>query len=144
MTLNEAILLAHAASTAIMAGLIWFVQIVHYPLMQCIGPAEAHGYAVKHQQRTTLIVGPTMLVELGTAVWIALHAERLIESPPLAWMGLGLLVVIWLSTAFIQVPQHRRLLHERSPAETVQVLVQLNWIRTVSWTARLGIALIIL
>ncbi|MCK6525129.1 hypothetical protein L6R49_27300, partial [Myxococcota bacterium] len=32
------LLLIHAAATWFMVGLIWFVQIVHYPLFSAVGP----------------------------------------------------------------------------------------------------------
>ena len=36
MTTGHIILAAHAASTLAMTGLIWFVQIVHYPLFAAV------------------------------------------------------------------------------------------------------------
>ena len=33
----DVLLLVHAASTLFMAGVIWFVQVVHYPLMASVG-----------------------------------------------------------------------------------------------------------
>lgn len=31
------LLLVHAAVTLYMTGVIWFVQVVHYPLFSCVG-----------------------------------------------------------------------------------------------------------
>ena len=39
------VLLAHAAATLFMVGLIWFVQVVHYPLFARVGPDAFVPYA---------------------------------------------------------------------------------------------------
>jgi hypothetical protein len=129
------LLLLHAAATLFMTGLIWFVQIVHYPLFASVGRADFAAYEREHTRRTTLVVGPVMLVEALAA--IALLAAR---PSPAAWSGLGLLAVIWISTAFLQVPQHNILGFGFDPAAHAR-LVQTNWLRTAAWTARALLAL---
>lgn len=57
--------MAHAGATWFMTGLIWFVQIVHYPLMGAVPGDAFRVYQELHQRRTTWIVGPVMLVEAG-------------------------------------------------------------------------------
>ena len=47
------ILTANVGSTLFMTGLIWFVQIVHYPLMGMVPKSEFQKYALAHQRRTT-------------------------------------------------------------------------------------------
>lgn len=37
MELPGALLLVHAAATWAMVGLVWFVQVVHYPLFAQVG-----------------------------------------------------------------------------------------------------------
>lgn len=134
--MNEWVLMTHAASTAMMAGLIWFVQIVHYPMFALVGSDAFARYEATHQRRTTWVVGPLMLVELVTAVLVVIEPA---EHATLAWVGLWLLVLVWISTAAVQVPLHRRL--ERGPNKTaVRSLVRSNWVRTVAWTGRAVIA----
>jgi hypothetical protein len=63
-----------------------------------------------------------------------------------AWLpllGLTLLAGIWASTFFLQVPCHLKL-STGWDAATHRFLVQSNWIRTVLWTARLGVAIAML
>ena len=124
----------HLAATWFMTGIIWFVQVVHYPLFAAAaGPAFA-AYHRGHLSRVTWIVAPAMLVELATGVLLA-------WQPPAAlprWIllaGLALLAVIWLSTVVVQVPEHDRL-REGFDAVAHRRLVTLNWIRTVAWSAR--------
>lgn len=129
------LLLLHAAATLFMTGLIWFVQIVHYPLFAAVGRSEFAAYEREHTRRTTLVVGPVMLAEALAA--LALLAAR---PSPAAWTGLALLAVIWMSTAFLQVPQHNLLGFGFNPAAHAW-LVQSNWLRTAAWTLRSLLAL---
>ncbi|HVP60337.1 MAG TPA: hypothetical protein VMT11_07250 [Myxococcaceae bacterium] len=134
MTFDRALLLVQAAATAYMTGLIWFVQVVHYPLLHAVPPSDLPAYEARDQRRTGLVVGPPMLVELVTAV--AAVRWRPPELPALwAWAGVTLLGVIWASTAFVQVPLHDAL--ERAhDSGRIRLLVASNWFRTVGWTAR--------
>lgn len=128
------ILLANAASTLFMTGLIWFVQVVHYPLFAAVGSAEFPAYSRAHQSLTTFVVGPPMLVEAITAA-VLVFARPAGVPAWLAWLGLALVALIWVSTAALQVPAHGRLASGFS-AETGAFLVSTNWIRTVAWSLR--------
>ena len=57
--------------------------------------------------------------------------------------GLGLLAVIWLSTAFLSVPRHEALRHGFD-ASAHGALVATNWIRTAAWTVRSALLLVVL
>ncbi len=127
----------HAASTLWMVGLIWFVQIVHYPLFALVGRDQFQLYESTHQRRTTLVVGPPMLIEAMTAVLF-------VVAPPgdvprwIPLIGLALVVITWLSTALLQVPCHQRLADGFDDV-IARRLVRTNWIRTIAWTARVPV-----
>ena len=135
----ETLVLLHAAATLFMTGLIWFVQLVHYPLFARVETADFRRYASEHQRRTTWVVVPAMLLELGTAIALVLEAGTA-SSRQLAWIGLALLAVIWLSTVLLQVPLHRRLASGFDRPAIVR-LVRGNWVRTIAWTLRSALAL---
>ncbi len=61
MTLLLIVLLA----SAMMAGLSWFISVVHYPLFARVGTAEFPDYHAAHTFRTTFVVVPPMVTELG-------------------------------------------------------------------------------
>lgn len=75
-----------------------------------------------------------MTIELVTAFWLAV--VRPFGLPGwMLWLGAGLVVVMWASTALLRVPAHSALsggfdaaVHDR--------LVTTNWLRTAAWTAR--------
>lgn len=126
------LILAHAAATLFLVGLIWTIQIVHYPLFRFVGEPTYTAYQSAHMNAITLLVGPVMLVELFTG-FLLFGVPNL---PPLpVWIGMGLIGVVWLATACVNVPQHTTL---SMGFETGihQALVASNWIRTLAWTAR--------
>ena len=135
----QSVLTAHATATVVMCGLIWFVQVVHYPLFALVGREAFAGYEREHVRRTGWIVGPPMIVEGITAVWLLASAPAGIGRQ-IPGVGFALLVLIWCATAMVQVPAHRRL--ESGFAEvTHRRLVRTNWIRTILWTVRAALAL---
>lgn len=136
------VLLVHAAATLLMAGVGWFVQVVHYPLFAAVGPERYPAYADEHQARTTRLVAPLMLAEAATAVAL-LVARPAGASAALAWAGAAVLAVVWASTAFLQVPRHR-ILSGGWDAAAARGLVTTSVVRTAAWTARAGIVLALL
>lgn len=119
------------ASTLFLCGLIWFVQVVHYPLFGLVG-VEAFGrYAGAHQSRTSLVVIVPMLAELVSAVWLCFGSPQ----PLLTGAALALVGVIWISTFLLQVPQHD-VLARAFDGRAHTRLVRTNWIRTVAWSIR--------
>ena len=132
-------LLLHTAATLSLVGLIWFVQIVHYPLFSRVGYDQFRRYEMEHQRLTTWVVGPLMLLELGTALALLWYQPSELESW-LVWLGLVLIAAIWLMTYSIQVPQHAALVFSYD-SSIQKELVAGNWYRTVAWTARGGLVL---
>jgi hypothetical protein len=122
---------AHLLTTFAMVGVIWFVQIVHYPMMASFDRENFASHEKEHCDRTGWVVVPLMLVEIFTFALLLIEGIR---SNAFLISGL-LLGVIWASTFLIQVPLHRRLLGGWS-ARQHQRLVTTNWIRTAAWTGR--------
>ncbi len=127
-------LLLNLASTLAMVGLIWFVQVVHYPLFARVGAEGFVTYELEHASLTTWVVAPFMLIELGTALYLAALPP---QGVPPAWLWLGVLLcaVAWVATAAFSVPQHG-VLAAGFDAGAWRLLVATNWIRTLAWTAR--------
>jgi hypothetical protein len=122
-----------------MTGVIWFVQLVHYPLMARVGRQDWGRYEQSHQVRTTWVVAPAMLVEAVTASLLMIDlglvdssVDRKVIS---VWVASILLVGVWISTFGVQVPLHKRLSGEFD-VEAHRRLVRTNWFRTVFWSAR--------
>jgi hypothetical protein len=142
MVIQPSVGLLHLVSTLLMAGVILFVQVVHYPLMSRVGPGNFGSYESGHTFRTGLVVIPLMLSELASALWLAAFPPEAMH-PAIPWVGLGLLAVIWVSTALLQAPAHGRLRKGFDDA-LHRKLVRTNWIRTVAWLGRVPLAVILL
>lgn len=128
------LLLANLAATGMLIGLIWTIQLVHYPLFAAVGPAAWPTYAAAHGRRVTVLVLPWMLLELGTAVALLRWRPALLTAPE-AWLGAALVAVLWLSTGLVQGPAFTRLAAAWDPA-LHRRLVGTNWVRTAAWTLR--------
>ena len=128
------LLLIHAGATLSMGGLIWFVQVVHYPLFASVGRETAPAYFQLHTRLTGFVVVPLMLTELVTAVLLMWQPPSGVPYPALT-AGLVLLVLVWVSTFVLQVPCHRQL-SDGWDELTIRRLVRTNWIRTLLWSAR--------
>lgn len=134
----HALLLGQAAATLFMTGVIWIMQAVHYPLMAAVGAERFPRYERLHSRRITWVVAPPMLVEAGAAAMLVAQPPPGIPSL-VPWVGLGLVGVIWVSTAFLQVPQHSALARGFD-ADAHRRLVTTNWVRTAAWTLRSALA----
>ena len=129
---------AHLASTLCMTGLIWFVQIVHYPMMSRFPRWNFSAVEREQCDRTGFVAAPLMLVEMATLGLLLLEGFR---APLFLWSAI-LLAVIWASTFLLQVPAHRALLNGWNP-KIQRRLVWTNWIRTIGWSARSGFLLML-
>ena len=128
------ILLTQVAATLYMTGLIWCIQLVHYPLFAQVGREGFAAYETAHSNSITPIVGLPMLFELITAGLLLFFRSPAIGLAETV-IGLALVILIWLSTMFLQVPQHN-ILSTGFDATAHRFLVSSNWLRTVAWTIR--------
>lgn len=119
------------ACSLMMTGLIWLVQLVHYPSFHLIDPQRFQEFHQQHSSRITLIVAPLMGLELLTAILLVLERSESYAW----WLNLLGVILIWACTAFLSVPLHNQLASGYD-YEKVNALVVTNWPRTLIWTAR--------
>lgn len=141
-TLAEAVLIAQIVGSVGMFGVIWTIQLVHYPLMRWIPDDAFVAYEQQHTRMISFLVGPLMLLE-GLCVLAVFFARP--EGVPLwsTWAG-GILEAIAIGvTAFISAPTHGQL--ESGPSgQLLNRLIATNWIRTAAWTGRGALAIFML
>ncbi len=106
--MSDGLLIANAAATWFMVGVIWLVQLLVYPSFRSLAPERFQAEMLKHQTVTGRVVILPMLVELSTSLaLLILNPESL-----LIWLG-NVCVGVWgFSTVLVQVPQHTRLAAE--------------------------------
>lgn len=115
-------------------GVIWFVQVVHYPLLSVVPVQSAASVAVEHQRRTGWVVGAPMALEgVTTLALLVLVPEGVAWFVP--WLAGIPLAVALGATIFLSVPRHERMAREPD-AQVGKELVSTNWVRTIAWTVR--------
>ena len=128
------------AASLFLCGLIWTIQLVHYPFFRFADQdnfEEAMGF---HRVRISWIVVPVMLAELFTSGWLAFYADSW-QSLHLA--GFIIVLLIWLVSFFLQVPIHAKL-SKGYNLDLIQKLVSTNLLRTLLWTVKAGLSVEIL
>lgn len=127
-------LLLNVVSTWTMVGVIWFVQIVHYPLLSVVPVESAANVAVEHQRRTGWVVMAPMAVEgVTTLLLLAMVPSGVAWFVP--WLAGIPLALALGATVLLSVPRHARM--ATSPdAQVGRELVSTNWVRTIAWTSR--------
>ncbi len=127
------VLIIQAAFTWALVGLIWFVQLVHYPLYSKIKSGFIE-YERSHIRRTGCFVGPMMLIEGLSAFFLVSYATTDLITR-LATINVVLLILIWLVTFFFQVYAHQKL-SIRFSSKVLHGLVASNWLRTLLWSIK--------
>jgi len=129
-----AIFLTHVFLTLFMLGIIWFVQLIHYPLLSLIEGENFCLYERCHFRRMIYVMSLPMLIEFVTGWWL-LYEKIPVGSVWLLRINAGLLTVIWLSSFCLQVPMHVKLI-KSFDKHAYRHLVSTNWIRTAAWSVR--------
>jgi len=127
------LLLVNLILSAILTGLIWTIQLVHYPMFNRVGKEQFSKYINDHQRRMSILVMPLMIAELAAAILLLFRSIEI--SRGLSFLLFALVLLIWLSTFFLSVPQHQKLLNGFDET-AYRKLVSTNWIRTAAWTLR--------
>jgi hypothetical protein len=136
----DELLILNLFSSFALCGLIWTIQLVHYPIFNYINAEHFGGAMGFHQQRISYIVIPLMAGELVTSATLVYISDTLFT---LHLAGLAAVVLIWLITLLLMVPLHKQLTKGYSP-QKVRIVIRANWVRTVLWTLKslFGIALL--
>ncbi|GAB4408382.1 MAG: hypothetical protein OHK0053_35110 [Microscillaceae bacterium] len=144
-TYEKWLLLGNLLVAAYLTGLIWTIQVLHYPSFAKFGPTAFADFHTFHTARITLIVALPMVLELALAfmLWLWSPLPENILAPWLSLVLLGLVGLIWMSTFFWAIPLHNRL-EQGFDLGIIQQLVAMNWIRTLAWTLRLGLLSLVL
>ncbi len=137
--MEKFLLIFQLAATLALFGIIWLVQIVHYPLFSFTSEEKYREFHAAHMNLISYVVAPMMIIEAITAILLLFY------PPPnsdwrLVLFGTGLIAVVWASTFFIQVPLHEKLA-EGFDSNLHRSLINTNWIRTFAWTLRTALVL---
>lgn len=121
-------------TTFFLMGLIWIIQKVQYPGFLKIPPRQFPAYHHHHCRAITWVVLPAMGGQIVFAILLLLPGIG--EGPPdaLLWLNFLLVLLVWVSTLWIQAPLHGRLAALGWDRGRIEALIRSNWIRTWAWT----------
>ena len=131
----ELLLKVNFISTSVMVGVIWVIQLLHYPSFHFINEKKYIEFQHFHMQRISFIVIPVMLIELASALLLSYFFRS-----SLTIILLALLLGIWGITFIFFTNMHQKLTNGYEPS-IVDKLVKINWSRTALWSLRLIILL---
>ena len=145
------VLALHVGATLSMTGVIWTIQLVTYPAFRFADRARFEALTRSHAGTIPWIVAPAMVTELATGLLLLLQGNAAWEFRGGSWLlfrnllvlSLWQLALVWTSTAFVQAPVFARLLKGFDEG-SLRWLIRSNWIRTVGWTARACLVLVLL
>lgn len=118
---------------AILVGLIWTIQLINYPSLIKIEGDTFNSIHQYHMRSITPLVAPLMITELLLCLVNTLYYSVV----PIIF-----LIFIWLTTFLLSVPIHNQLSIGKNE-KLLQRLITTNWLRTLSWTAKLIAMMII-
>jgi hypothetical protein len=120
-----------------LAGLIWTIQLVHYPAFRYVDAQKFTEFAQFHQKWITPLVALPMVLEL-------LSSLALLWYKPSHLMAICFVfvLVIWGTTFFMSIPLHAKL-SEGFDLDTIDRLITSNWLRTIAWTLKTLLLLVI-
>ena len=121
---------------SVLIGVILITQIVNYPLFKYV-KTDFTTFHKKYVKQIGFVVAPIMIVELIIVSIMLLQDfnNNLIKLITI------LLLIIWISTFFVQVPIHKQL--SLGIKKNLNLLVYSNWARTICWILKLIISTII-
>jgi hypothetical protein len=128
-------LIINLAVAAYLAGLFWYLQIVHYPLFTYVDKKSFLEYHIYHLKRNTYIIFIPMLLEGAFSILFAFDSPHVIP-PMIPFLCLCLSTSMWLVTFSHITPLHDKLTADGLDKDTVDKLIQMNWIRTIGWTVK--------
>ena len=131
----ELLLKVNFISTSVMVGVIWVIQLLHYPSFHFINEKKYIEFQHFHMQRISFIVIPAMLIELASALLLAYFFRS-----SLTIILLALLLGVWAVTFIFFTNMHQKLTNGYNKS-IVDRLIQINWSRTILWSLRLIILL---
>ena len=131
------IVLGHAAASWFMAGMIWTIHVVHYPLFAYVGADSYQSFQARHVD----LIGRLLLVPWGIEGLAALGLVFLLtgKEKKLAVMGALLMLAIIALSAFASAPAHEQLA-DGFDFDIHQDLMAANFVRALLWTARAALS----
>ena len=127
------LLVLNLVSTWFLIGTSWFLQWIHYPLMDRVEATRFRDWHQGQARRVGRLVALPMGIEAITAALMVWYPP--VADPPLVLIGLGLVFLIGIITVFAHAPCQGELFRGYQPVYHRR-LVAIHWFRTIAWSLR--------
>lgn len=118
--------------------LVWLVQLVIYPSFHFFGNDGLHRWHTIYTSKVTLVVLPLMAGQLLSHSFGLFHHFDLFRS------FIYLLVVSnWIITFMYAIPAHQKIGKGNDVSTSIDLLLRINWIRTILWSLIFILSLIL-
>ena len=117
-----------------MFGVIWVIQLVHYPSFLYVSEDRFKEFERFHMFRISLVVVPLMILELLTAVLLQFKMGSQTIT-----IQTSLILFIWVYTLLVSSRVHGELTKGYDD-KLIKKLTNSNWPRTIAWSLKLIIA----
>jgi len=134
VTIAVCLFVLHVVVTYVMAGVMWFVQLAYYPNLAVVGRDAFVDYQRAHVRRITGVAWTMLTLELVSGLLMTFVHPAAVPTW-LVIVNAALILSIWWSTWFVQVPLHHHLEQGWDEAAHARLL-RTNWFRTVVYTLR--------
>ena len=132
--LISAALIGNLCASVFMTGIVGFIQIVQYPLLNNVSSFDFSCYYKKYISRIAWIVYPVMIIEICFASWLSFLPVQSTSQIPILSTYI-LLAASTLITFLIQIPLNQKLQLAFNPVLLSKISFY-NRIRLISWALR--------
>ena len=115
-----------------MTGIIWLIQLIHYPSFSFIDKNMYSKFQTFHMNRISFLVGPIMILELLSGFYLLLFFYS--ESNFFV-INFILNILILTMTIIVFGTIHKKLI-EGFKFSLFAKLISMNWIRTILWSMK--------
>ncbi|MCX7744365.1 MAG: hypothetical protein N2167_07350 [Flavobacteriales bacterium] len=141
------IFIIHVLVCIMVTAIMWYLQVVHLPMLRFIGADRYELYYRELKMKNTLLFFPLFSLEIFTSVALLLSFTMVSDFNPdvqnqffLIGFSLILLFILHLIN-FQMIRPLLSILHTDVDGKKHQRLIYMQWIRTLGWTLRLIILL---
>ena len=110
--------------------LIWIVQLVIYPSFKYYEASDLIIWHNEYTKRISIVVMPLMLIQIFQTVYFMI----INYSDGMQTFYTVLVLLTWITTFMIFVPLHALISKGEHKSESLDKLVNYNWVRTLLWT----------
>ncbi len=141
------IFIIHALVSIIITAIMWYIQVVHYPMLRFVEADHFEHYNRELKMKNTLLFFPLFSLEIFTSVALLLSFTMVSDFTTsvqnqffLVGFSLILLFVLHLINFQLIRPLLSSLQTDTN-GKKHQQLLRMQWIRTLGWTIRMIILL---